>query len=141
MTFIQSDRIADMKMGKKIDLGAMSTDEMWQLHTEIGQLLSIRLISEKRELEKRLARLRRDNEMPHAKAAPAEPSPSRERRRYPRVLPKYQNPDEPSETWSGRGKQPRWLTQALKTGHTIEEFVIGNVGSGRNKARQHAKDM
>ena len=128
-------------MGKKIDLGAMSTDEMWQLHTEIGQLLSVRLISEKRELEKRLARLRRDNEMPHAEAAPAEPSPSRERRRYPRVLPKYQNPDEPSETWSGRGKQPRWLTQALKTGHTIEEFVIGNVGSGRNKARQHAKDM
>ena len=128
-------------MGKKIDLGAMSTDEMWQLHTEIGRLLSVRLISEKRELEKRLARLRRDNEMPQAEAALVEPSPSRERRRYPRVLPKYQNPDEPSETWSGRGKQPRWLTQALKTGHTIEEFVIGNVGSGKDKARHHAKEV
>jgi DNA-binding protein H-NS len=130
-----------MKMGKKIELGAMSTDEMWQLHTEIGRLLSVRLTSEKRELEKRLARLRRDSEIPQVEAVPVERSPSRERRRYPRVLPKYQNPDEPSETWSGRGKQPRWLTLALKTGHTIEEFVIGNVGSGKDKARQHAKEM
>src|SRR6185437_16451972 len=130
-----------MKMGKKIQLGAMSTDEMWQLHTEIGRLLSVRLTSEKRELEKRLARLRRDNEMPQVEAVPVERSPSRERRRYPRVLPKYQNPDEPSETWSGRGKQPRWLTLALTTVHTIEEFVIGNVGSGKDKARQHAKEV
>jgi DNA-binding protein H-NS len=139
--FIQWAESRILEMGKKIDLGAMSTDEMWQLHTEIGRLLSVRLTSEKRELEKRLARLRRDNEMPQVEAVPVERSPSRERRRYPRVLPKYQNPDEPSETWSGRGKQPRWLTLALKTGHTIEEFVIGNVGSGKDKARQHAKEV
>lgn len=141
MRFIQWAESRILEMGKKIDLGAMSTDEMWQLHTEIGRLLSVRLTSEKRELEKRLARLRRDNEMPQVAAVPVERSPSRERRRYPRVLPKYQNPDEPSETWSGRGKQPRWLTLALKTGHTIEEFVIGNVGSGKDKARQHAKEV
>lgn len=128
-----------MKMSKKIDLGTMSTDQMWQLHTEIGRLLSIRLTSEKRQLEKRLAQLRRDNETPQSGAAQLERDPARERRRYPRVLPKYQNPDEPSETWSGRGKQPRWLTQALKTGHTIEEFIIGNVGVRKDKARQHAK--
>ena len=142
VTFIRSVRIADtqMKTGKKIDLDGMSTDEMWQLHTEIGRLLSVRLTSEKRELEKRLARLRRDNEMPRTEAVLVERSPPRERRRYPRVLPKYRNPDEPSETWSGRGKQPRWLTKALKTGHTIEEFVIGNAGSRKDKGRQHTKE-
>ena len=47
-------------MGKKFDLEAMSTDEMWQLHVEIGRLLSVRLTTEKRELEKRLAQLRRE---------------------------------------------------------------------------------
>jgi len=69
-------------------------------------------------------------------------NPPRERRKYPRVLPKYQNPNEPSETWSGRGKQPRWLTAALKTGHTIEDFIIGDVGSpNRSKTRhQHRKE-
>jgi DNA-binding protein H-NS len=124
-------------MGKKFDLDAMSTDEMWQLHVEIGRLLSIRLTSEKRELEKRLARLRREKELPQSAAADGQLKDTpRERRNYPRVLPKYQNPNEPSETWSGRGKQPRWLTAALKTGHTIEDFVIGNVGLNKGKSRQ-----
>src|SRR3954451_19330355 len=110
-------------MNKKIDLDGMSVDEMWRLHEKIGQVLSVRLTSEKRELEKRLAQLRRENEM---HAAPTEASGlSRERRKYPRVYPKYRNPNEPSEPWSGRGKQPRWLVAALKTGHKIEEFVIG----------------
>jgi DNA-binding protein H-NS len=115
-------------MTKKLNLDAMSVDEMWQLHEEISRLLSVRLTSEKRELEKRLAQLRREKEIPLL--VPAETSPKdapRERRKYPRVFPKYRNPNEPSETWSGRGKQPRWLVAALKAGHTIEEFVIGNV--------------
>jgi DNA-binding protein H-NS len=110
---------------------------MWQLHVEIGRLLSVKLTSEKRELEKRLARLRREKELPQSEAVDGQLKDApRERRSYPRVLPKYQNPNEPSETWSGRGKQPRWLTAALKTGHTIEDFVISNVGLNKNKSRQ-----
>ena len=130
-----------MKMGKKFDLDAMSTDEMWQFHAEIGQLLSVRLTSEKRELEKRLAQLRRENELPQMEVVALRQNPPRERRKYPRVLPKYQNPDEPSETWSGRGKQPRWLAAALKTGHTIEDFIISKVEPNRSKTRQqHPKE-
>ena len=125
-----------MKMGKKLDIEAMSTDEMWRLHVEIGRVLSVRLTSEKRELEKRLDRLHRENGMPQTKAAVAGQTTRRERRRYPRVLPKYQNPNEPSETWSGRGKQPRWLTAALKTGHTIEDFVIRGVEPKKNRISQ-----
>jgi DNA-binding protein H-NS len=125
-----------MKMGKKFDLDAMSTDEMWRLHVEIGQVLSVRLTSEKRELEKRLAQLRRERELPQTEVTLSRQSPPRERRKYPRVLPKYQNPDEPSETWSGRGKRPRWLTAALKTGHTIEDFIIRKAEPNKTKTRQ-----
>jgi DNA-binding protein H-NS len=122
-------------MIKKFDFDAMSTDEMWQLHVEIGRLLSIRLTSEKRELEKRLARLRREKELPRSEIRDGRLNDA-PRRSYPRVLPKYQNPNEPSETWSGRGKQPRWLTAALKTGHTIDDFVIGNAELNKTKNRQ-----
>jgi DNA-binding protein H-NS len=124
-------------MGKKFDFGAMSTDEMWQLHVEIGRVLAVRLISKKRELEKRLARLRREKAVPQSKTADERlKDMPRERHNYPKVLPKYQNPNKPSETWSGRGKQPRWLTAALQTGQMIEDFVISNVGLNRNKSRQ-----
>ena len=112
-------------MSKKLNLAAMSIDEMWQLHEEISQLLSVRLTSEKRELEKRLAQLRRDKDIPAAPEKTFSKDAPRERRKYPQVFPKYRNPNEPSETWSGRGKQPRWLTAALKRGHKIEEFAIG----------------
>jgi DNA-binding protein H-NS len=130
-------------MSKKFDLDAMSTDEMWHLHVEIGRLLSVRLTSEKRELEKRLAQLRRDRELPRSETADGQlKDVPRERRNYPRVLPKYQNPNVPSETWSGRGKQPRWLAAALKTGHTIEDFVISNAGLNKSKSRQRpAKEI
>src|ERR1700751_4028912 len=100
-------------MSKRPDLNAMSIDEMWQLYEEIIQILAARLTSEKRELDKRLAKLHRDKTRPfespneQAKALP------RGRRKYPKVFPKYRNPDQPSENWSGRGKRPRWLTDAL----------------------------
>jgi DNA-binding protein H-NS len=127
-------------MSKNLNLNAMSIDEMWQLHEEISQVLSIRLTSEKRELEKRMAQLRREKEMPQSKSADAQSlkSAPRKRRKYPRVFPKYRNPKEPSETWSGRGKQPRWLAAALSTGHTIEEFVISKAASKNNGRRRGA---
>src|ERR1700710_1670097 len=96
-------------MTKKLNLDAMSVDEMWQLHEEISQVLSVRLTSEKRELEKRLAQLRREKETRQPDIGESTHAAPRERRHYPRAYPKYRNPKEPSERWSGRGKQPRWL--------------------------------
>lgn len=120
-------------MYKKIDLEAMPLDEMWALHEEIGQVLSVRLTSEKRELEKRLAQLRGEKEAKLVE--PSEGAP-RERRKYPRVYPKYRNPNEPSQTWSGRGKKPRWLTAALRTGHSIDEFIIANQDTGDDSSQR-----
>jgi DNA-binding protein H-NS len=121
-------------MGRKLNLDAMSIDEMWQLHEEISRVLSVRLTLEKRELEKRLAQLRREKKISEFEGAEAESAKGAPpaRRKYPRVFPRYRNPQEPSETWSGRGKQPRWLAAALKTGHAIEEFVISDAESNKN---------
>lgn len=37
---------------------------------------------------------------------------------------KYRNPESENETWTGRGKQPRWLTQALESGAKLEDFAV-----------------
>jgi DNA-binding protein H-NS len=37
---------------------------------------------------------------------------------------KYQDPENPAETWAGRGLQPRWLAAAIKGGKKPEEFLI-----------------
>jgi DNA-binding protein H-NS len=122
-------------MSKKPSFDAMSVDEMWRLHEEIGRILSVRLTSEKRELEKRLAQLHHEEE-PQPNLADKQLG-ARQARKYPKVFPKYRNPNEPTETWSGRGKQPRWLTTALAKGHTIEEFVIGDAEAAKNNPRRN----
>jgi DNA-binding protein H-NS len=37
--------------------------------------------------------------------------------------PKYTNPANPSQTWSGKGHQPKWVKEALKEGLTLEELA------------------
>ena len=117
---------------KKFELESMTLDDLWSLHEKTSAILSARIRAEKHELEKRLAILNRgmdaidqSDDIQFLNGKP--------RRKYPRVLPKYRNP-QTSETWSGRGKRPRWLVTAMKSGRKIEEFRI-DVDRG-TKGRQ-----
>ena|SRR5215831_9873807 len=117
---------------KPLDLEAMSMDDLWALHESVSAILSARINAEKQELEKRLAVLNRG--MGLAEAGNDRSLGEKPRRKYPRVLPKYRNP-RTSETWSGRGKRPRWLVAAMKSGHKIEEFRIGESNTARSRRR------
>jgi DNA-binding protein H-NS len=114
-------------------LETMALDELWSLHEEISSILADRIRAEKLELEKRLAVLHRGVASPEEQ--PGGSSVAKRRRKYPRVLPKYRNPQSPSETWSGRGKLPRWLVAAIKTGRRIEEFRIVDVNAPQERQR------
>ncbi len=37
---------------------------------------------------------------------------------------KYANPDDRSQTWTGRGRKPNWLVARLKKGADTEDFAI-----------------
>jgi DNA-binding protein H-NS len=37
---------------------------------------------------------------------------------------KYANPDNPSDTWSGRGRRPFWVIARLKKGADLSDFEI-----------------
>ena len=109
---------------KGINFESMSTDELWTLHNKIAETLAARIADEKTILEKRLSQLTQRFQTVRPQALPG-------RRPYPRVLPKYRNPDQPSEKWSGRGKQPRWLTAQLRSGKRIEDFLIASPTTGQ----------
>ena len=34
------------------------------------------------------------------------------------------NPDDPAQTWTGRGRKPNWLVARLKKGAKVENFAI-----------------
>jgi DNA-binding protein H-NS len=109
---------------KQSSIETMSLDELWTMHAEIVEILVSRINSEKVILEKRLAGLGSRS----ANAATVEKRP--ERRFYPSVEPKYQNPQRPFETWSGRGRQPRWVSDLLQSGKNIDDLRIASASSG-----------
>ena len=37
---------------------------------------------------------------------------------------KYRNPKDHTQTWSGRGKSPRWLQEILNQGGSLDNFLI-----------------
>lgn len=58
-------------------------------------------------------------------AAPARTkAPRAPRKAGAKVPPKYRNPANPEQTWTGRGKQPRWLAEEVAKGRKPEEFLI-----------------
>jgi DNA-binding protein H-NS len=56
------------------------------------------------------------------------------------VAPKYRNPEDPSQTWTGRGKRPLWLAALLKKrGVTLESLLIdGDAKAPAQTARKGA---
>ena len=89
---------------------SMTTDELWHLHGEVASILARKIAEQKAKLEERLRFLQNSTKSP--------------RRAYPRVLPKYRNPTNPAEKWSGRGKQPHWLQAQLRAGKELDHFLI-----------------
>jgi DNA-binding protein H-NS len=41
-----------------------------------------------------------------------------------KVEPRYQNPADNAQTWTGRGRQPKWIADGLAAGKTLDEFRI-----------------
>jgi DNA-binding protein H-NS len=103
------------------NLKSMPSEELWKLYEELTVRLSSKLVTEKAMLDERLRQLQMQDH--------------RLRRPYPKVFPKYQNPKNPTETWSGRGRQPRWLSPQLESGKKLDDFRIHN-SSGRARRGQ-----
>jgi DNA-binding protein H-NS len=102
------------------DLTKLTAEELWTLHEEVRAMLSSRLEAEIHKLQRRLGEIKGRDEVP-GKGTKAR------RRPYPKVYPKYRNPEQPFETWSGRGVQPRWMRAQLRTGKQFDDLLISRA--------------
>ena len=60
-------------------------------------------------------------------------------RRLGKVAPKYRNPENTKETWTVRGKQPRWLAAYTAKGRNLGEFLIPGTARLTPKPRTAGK--
>lgn len=45
-------------------------------------------------------------------------------RRGGKVAPKYANPLDPTQTWTGRGRRPQWVQEALGAGRSLDDLML-----------------
>jgi DNA-binding protein H-NS len=104
-----------------MNLKSMTIDALIGLRGKIDAVLTAKVQDERRSLESELAKLSRvDMGGGRTKA-------SFGRGVRGKVAPKYRNPEDPTETWAGRGLKPRWLAAALKSGKKLDDFMIGGA--------------
>jgi DNA-binding protein H-NS len=103
------------------NLKPMSIEELVALRDEIEATLESKVADERRTLESELAKLTRFSGGSRSKSLFG-------RGARGMVAPKYRNPENPSETWAGRGLKPRWLTAALESGKKLDDFRIAAAG-------------
>lgn len=53
---------------------------------------------------------------------------SQRRRKRSKVPAKYRDPENKRNTWSGRGRMPRWLADRTKRGQSVADFLIPGLG-------------
>ena len=115
-----------------LNLKKLSVDDLLILRDRINVMLESRVVRERQELEARLQRLQRfkpvSSEPSENKSSPATVRKSAKRKsmkRTKKVAPKYRNPENPEETWAGRGHRPRWMRAAMNDGgRDLEYFRI-----------------
>jgi DNA-binding protein H-NS len=113
------------------NLKSMSIDKLMKLKSQVEGALATKVADERRTLEAELGKLSHfASGGSHAKGR---------RGASGKVAPKYRNPENPAETWAGRGLKPRWLAAAIKAGKKLEHFSIALAGKKAPKKTRKTK--
>jgi DNA-binding protein H-NS len=121
--------------GRKNGLKSMSVAKLQVLRSQVDAAISAKISERRHELESELSKL--DG---HAGGGRRGRPPGRGGARGA-VAPKYRNPENPAETWAGRGLRPRWLTAAIKSGKKLEDFAIGGAAKAATKQPKKTRKM
>ena len=102
-----------------IDINSLSLKELKDLQIQIAKAIAS---FEDRKKKEALAEL---EEIARAKGFTlAELTGLTVTRKRAPATAKYANPANASETWSGRGRKPRWFEAAMKSGKSADDMAI-----------------
>lgn len=102
-----------------IDLHSMSLRELKELQVQVAKAISG---FEERRKKEALAELEEKARALGFSLSELTAIAGVRRRASP--APKYRNPANPDETWTGRGRKPRWFDAALKSGKKPDDLAI-----------------
>lgn len=104
-----------------IDLNSLSADDLKQLMANAERTLRERHQQRVQSLRKEAEELAGLLNVSVAELFGLEKTSKLANKKLPA---KYVNPANPSQTWSGRGKRPHWLADALARGESLSSFEV-----------------
>nr|VFJ87321.1 MAG: DNA-binding protein H-NS [Candidatus Kentron sp. LFY]VFJ87699.1 MAG: DNA-binding protein H-NS [Candidatus Kentron sp. LFY]VFK14515.1 MAG: DNA-binding protein H-NS [Candidatus Kentron sp. LFY] len=104
----------------KLDLSNVSFTDLIELRGELDTSIEVRKKEEKQQLLQEIRQMILEKGF-----SVEEVFGNTDLIKKGHVAPKYRNPDNPDQKWSGRGRQPRWMTDLLEQGKTLEDLLIG----------------
>jgi DNA-binding protein H-NS len=106
-----------------IDLAPYKLNDLKRLQLEIENEIQNRQQIELRKAREQILAIARDLGVAVEELVAATPGKQRSNVGA-KVKPQYENPADKSKTWSGRGRKPRWLVDALNNGKTLGDLKI-----------------
>ena len=103
----------------EINLDALSLGELKQLEKSVGKAIASFQDRRKTEARAKVDELARELGYSFEDLADA----GTPRKRTPSVA-KYRHPENAEITWSGRGRKPGWIRDALAAGKSLDAFAI-----------------
>ncbi|EBQ9648801.1 DNA-binding protein [Salmonella enterica subsp. enterica serovar Montevideo] len=116
-------------------------EQLTEMQEKLNAVIEERREEAEREAAERAERERKRQELlqliagegfsPEELLGLTEDAPKTRKKTLPKVPPKYQF-EEHGETkyWSGRGRAPKPIAEALKAGHSVDDFLIHKDTSG-----------
>ncbi len=101
------------------DLEKMDLDELKRLQKDVAA--AIATYQERQREEARALLEKQAREMGFKLEELAVPASRRKGRASPA---RYRHPENPTLTWTGRGRRPNWITAALEEGRTLEDMQV-----------------
>lgn len=102
-----------------MDLNTLSLKELKDLHSQVSKAIATFEDRRKKDALVELEEKARELGFSLAELTGATVS----RKRAPAAA-KYANPKDAADTWSGRGRKPRWFVAALDAGKSPEDLAI-----------------
>lgn len=101
-----------------IDLDTLSHDELKKLKSDVERALNT--VDARRKAEAKRAAEQAAKEFGFSLEEVLSAPPLR----GSKGAPKFANPSNPSQTWTGRGRKPNWVNDALAAGKTLDDLAI-----------------
>lgn len=120
----KSRRMNELKDYSPEDFAKIPLTDLNAIQANLAKGIELRKVADKVEWSNQLKDLVKKSGFTLEELSGDTKSSSKDKTIKEAKPPKYRNPDNHEETWSGMGAKKKWLVAMLEKGRTLEEFLI-----------------